>query len=101
MLNKDFKVFGIHIYFQDPMKLLCSPIEPEDSNDRTTEAIPVQTKRPPPRTLITVIDGDKRSKSDPYAYNSDISASNSLFSLQNVILCLICVLIYEMLYGQS
>ena len=89
MLNEKFQVFGIHIYLKEPTKLLCSSVKPEKTVPiTTTKRIPVHTKRPPPRTLITVVDGDKRLQSDNYAYNSDTSSTNKLFSIQNSVLCL-------------
>ena len=101
MFNKQFQVFGMHIYLQEPTKLLCTPIVPEDTKDRPTEPVPVKPKRPPSRTIINVIDSDrdKNSKSDNYAFNRDTSNSNIVLS--NLSTCLIGVLVFLVLYGQS
>ena len=101
MFNKQFQVFGMHIYLQEPTKLLCTPIVPEDTKDRPTDSVPVKPKRPPSRTIISVIDSDrdKKSKSDNYAFNRDTSNSNIVLS--NLSTCFIAVLVFLVLYGQS
>ena len=94
MLNDNFQVFGIHVYLQEPTKLLCTPVVKKTT--ATTQSVPVHTQRPPPRTLITVVDSEKRSKSHNYAYNSDTSSSSS----QNrVYFCLCFIVLWSIFFS--
>ncbi|XP_052798799.1 uncharacterized protein LOC128230514 [Mya arenaria] len=67
MFNENFQVFGIHVYLQEPNKLLCEPIA-HVKQKPTTQRLTPPTRQPPKQTYITSITHDrKRQNSENYA----------------------------------
>ena len=71
MMNEKFQVFGIHIYLQEPTKLLCEPVTLDLIEQRATPRSNIHTGRPPQRTLITSIEDN----GPPISGNHEIDVS--------------------------
>ena len=100
MMQKNFQVFGIHIYLQEPTKLLCEPVTLDLIEQAVTHRTGSKTRRPPQRTLIASIDNDKQPVTrNSGNYEIDISdfksiGTNVTFNKSyTLLLCLLVLLL--------